>query len=99
MAEYYVCTINRDETAGWMDGCIVWWKPEGKGYTYDLNYAGVFTDEDRAKGYPSNSNCRYIPREIVDAHCRSPRLAWWDKAWMDPIQPILEQLPTGMGAR
>lgn len=79
--QYYVCN-KRDIRAGWMDGCIVWWKAEGNGYTYDLNHAGIFTDEDRAKGYPSEKNgCLYIPKELVDAHTQSPRLAWWDAAY------------------
>jgi hypothetical protein len=84
MPKYYVVSIG-DEHKGWMDNCIVWWRANGEGYTYDLNDAGVYTDEDRARGYPSEKSCRYIPKEIVDAHCRSPRLAWWSDGWKDPI--------------
>jgi hypothetical protein len=74
--QYYVMS-HGDEHTGYMDGCIVWWKPQGKGYTYDLNAAGLFTEANKASGYPSPSHCVYIPKEIVDAHCYSPRLAWW----------------------
>jgi hypothetical protein len=86
---YYVMSLG-DEHKGYMDGCIVWWRPEGRGYTYDLNRAGVFTDEDKAKGYPSLSHCVYIPKEVVDAHCSSPRLAWWSDGWKDPICAALK---------
>ncbi len=77
MSEYYVFTRGRDENSGYMDGCILWWREAGKGYTCDLNDAGVFTDDDRARGYPSPRSCAYVPKEIVDARARSPRLAWW----------------------
>jgi hypothetical protein len=77
--EFYVITRDRDEHGGHMDGCIVWWRPEGKGYTYDLNQAGIFTAADMAKNYPSLDNCLYIPREVVDANPYSPRLAWWSR--------------------
>lgn len=77
MSEYYVFTKKRDEANGWMNGCIVWWCPGGKGYTYDMNRAGVFTDEDRAKGYPSERNCTYVPKELADQLAYSPRLLWW----------------------
>ena len=76
MSEYYVVKKG-DEHKGWMDGCIIWWRESGHGYTYDLNDAGVFTDEDKAANYPPTDGCQYIPKEIVDAHCKSFRLAWW----------------------
>ena len=80
MPEYYVCN-KRDVHNGWMDGCIVWWRAGGHGYTYDLNQAGVFTDADRANHYPpENSGCIYVPKEIVDANSYSPRLAYWSRA-------------------
>ena len=82
--EYYVMSKG-DEHKGWMDGCIVWWRPDGHGYTYDLNHAGIYTDADIKKGYPCPKHCVYIPKEIVDAHCRSPRLAWWSDGFQDPI--------------
>ena len=79
--EYYVFARNRDEHGGFMDGCMVWWRPDGHGYTYDLNFAGIFTDEDRAKRYPPDDTCVYVPREIVDEQCSySPRLAWWSRS-------------------
>lgn len=77
--EYYVFTKKRDETKGWMDNCIVWWRPEGKGYTYDLNYAGVFTEEHIAKRYPPPDICQYVPKDLVDGQTYSPRLAFWSE--------------------
>jgi hypothetical protein len=92
MAEYYVFTKNRDETQGWMDGCIVWWRPEGNGYTYDLNLAGIFTDEHKEKGYPSPDTCQYVPRELVEANSYSPRLAFWGRARTDDALPLFKLL-------
>lgn len=89
--QYYVCSQG-DEHKGWMDGCMVWWRPEGKGYTYDLNFAGLFTDEDRAKNYPPRDACRYIPREIVDANSYAPRLAFWSRSRIHDAGPICEAL-------
>jgi hypothetical protein len=74
--QYYVMSKG-DEHKGWMDNCIIWWAPKGHGYTCDLNLAGLFTEADKAAGYPSPTDCVYIPKEIADAHCYSPRLAWW----------------------
>ena len=81
-AQYYVCNKG-DEHRGWMDGCMVWCRPEGHGYTYDLNFAGVFTDEDRAKSYPPPDTCHYIPKELVDSNSYSPRLAFWSRSRSD----------------
>jgi hypothetical protein len=78
MPEYYVCNKG-DEHSGWMDGCILWWCPQGHGYTYDLNSAGVFTDANKAKDYPPQDYCTYVPKAVVDAASRSPRLAWWNE--------------------
>ena len=58
--------------------CIVWWKAEGHGYTYDLKRAGIFTDEDKAKNYPSVDNCIYVPKEVAEAAAYRPMLLWWD---------------------
>jgi hypothetical protein len=91
MREYYVCNKG-DEHRGWMDGCMVWWRAEGRGYTYDLNFAGVFTDVDRAKSYPPDTTCHYIPKELVDAYSYSPRLAFWSRARLQGGLPICEAL-------
>ena len=97
MAEYYVFTKNRDETTGWMDGCIVWWRPDGHGYTYDLNRAGIFTDEHKAKRYPDPTNCAYVPRELVDGNCYSPRLAFWGRSRDGIALPIFNLQPEAQG--
>ena len=87
-ALYYVCNSD-DLHRGWMDGSIVWWRPEGHGYTYDLNFAGVFTDEHKAKGYPPKS-CLYIPKQIVDANSYTPRLAFWSRSRIGNASPLFE---------
>ncbi len=75
--DYYIFATNRDEHNGWMDGCIVWWRAGGKGYSYDLNDAGLFSEEQRLAGYAEG--CTWVPREIVDANSYSPRLAFWSR--------------------
>jgi hypothetical protein len=89
--QYYVCSKD-DVHRGWMDGCIVWWRAQGHGYTYDLNHAGLFTDEDKANRYPSPVDCLYIPRELVDANSYSPRLAWWSARRTDNALAIFDAL-------
>lgn len=88
MAEYYCCTANRDETVGHMDACVLWWKAEGRGYTTNLNEAGVFTDADIEKKYPHPSRCHYVPKEIVDARATVVRLAWWEDGYRNPITQV-----------
>lgn len=90
--EFYVCCKNRDEHGGWMDGCIVWWKANGHGYTYDLNLAGIFTEADQAKNYPDPIGCRYIPRELVDANSYSPRLAFWSRSRIEGAECLFDVL-------
>jgi hypothetical protein len=89
--QYYVFN-PRDATIGWMDGCIVWWREGGHGYTYDLNDAGIFTEQDREKDYPP-AHFAYVAKEIVDAHTSAPRLAWWVKSYLSCgcIHDALEQ--------
>ena len=82
MTEYYVCN-HGNEHDGWMDGCMVWWRPDGHGYTYDLDQAGIYTDADKEKRYPDPRTRHYIPKELVDANTYSPRLAWWSRGRMD----------------
>ena len=91
MAEYYVCSKG-DEYIGWMDACMVWWRAEGKGYTYDLNAAGIFTDENKERNYPDGRTSHYIPRDLVDANSYSPRLAWWSATRTDTTLPIREAI-------
>ena len=87
--EYYVCSRG-DEHKGWMDGCIVWWRAEGRGYTYDLNFAGIFTEDDKAKHYPDPKTSHFIPREAVDANTYAPRLAWWSAIKRHDARPLCE---------
>ncbi len=88
---YYVCS-DGDEHKGWMDGCMVWWRAEGHGYTYDLNFAGLFTEADRESDYPPRT-AHYVPRELVDANSYSPRLAYWSRP-RDTSRAICEVLRT-----
>ncbi len=91
MSEYYVFN-TKDVKKGWMDGCMVWWRPKGNGYTYDLNHAGIYTDEDRAKGYPpENEECVWVPKELVDENTYSPKLAWWVKSGYPSLKAIMLQ--------
>jgi len=85
VSEYYCCTANRDEHVGHMDGCMLWWKAEGRGYTTNLDEAGIFTETDREKKYPHPERCHYVPREIVDARSKVIRLAWWSCGDRSPI--------------
>jgi hypothetical protein len=89
--QYYVMN-HSDAHRGWMDGCIVWWRAGGHGYTYDLNDAGLFTDADKEKRYPDPELCLYVPKEIVDERSYSPRLAWWSADGRKPLCQAL-QLP------
>lgn len=94
MAEYYVMTKG-DEHSGFMDGCIVWWGPSGRGYTTNLDKAGVYTDEDRASGYPSPETCIYVPKKIVDDNSSTPRLAWWSDMSKRAICEALKRASEG----
>jgi hypothetical protein len=82
--QYYAYNI-RDAREGYMDKCIVWWRAEGRGYTNDLNDAGMFTDADREKNYPPTDRCIYVPVEIAEKVART-----WRGAWHEPIVNAME---------
>jgi transposase-like protein len=88
---YYVMTRG-SETGGLYDGCVVWWKPNCRGYTANLDMAGVYTEDDMLPGSngPSAKTCRYVEKELVDAHCHALRVAWWGDPWKDPILPLVQ---------
>jgi hypothetical protein len=48
----------------------LWWRPEGKGYTYHVDEAGLFTDEEVQKITRSRSTDVPVPREIVETAMR-----------------------------
>lgn len=76
--KFYVVSKG-DEHKGYMDGCVLWWRAGGHGYTNDLNCAGIFTEEDMEAGYPPPQTCHYIRCETVESHTYSPRLAYWSR--------------------
>ena len=57
MALYYI------QFAGEPGDLVLWWKPEGAGYTIDLDAAGVF-DEKRIKHLPRPTDIPW-PTEVA----------------------------------
>lgn len=73
--QYYIYTKDRDERAGFMDHCIVWWRPNAAGYTNDLNEAGIYGDgPDRASR--ERSGVVYVPWEAARAVAKTSTHVW-----------------------
>lgn len=49
---------------------ITWWKPESTGYTFCIDKAGVYSEEE-ARRICSGSLCLAVPKEAVDPLARS----------------------------
>lgn len=76
--QYYVFS-KRHAREGLNSSCILWWMPEGHGYTRDLNKAGKFTEEDRVNGYPDPERCVYVPCEVAQSYAYDEVLVWVDE--------------------
>lgn len=73
-ASGYYAYSYRDRRLGLNDGCIVWWKPNGYGYTNYLEDAGVFDEDFKSKAdYPG---LIFIPVEKVHAAMKTRTYVW-----------------------
>lgn len=91
MSNYYVFS-KHDAHVGYMDKCILWWRESGHGYTYDLKSAGVFTEDDKAKGYPPPSGCVYVPVEVAEAAAVKLLLVWWSSGGYPSLERMLNDV-------
>lgn len=71
---YYI-----QDTRSFVGNAVVWWRPEGKGYTCHLDDAGLFSEEearrierDRSTDKPIRED---IAREAASLHVDAQRLA------------------------
>ncbi len=73
--EGYYLYNKRDQSKGFNDGCIVWWRENGSGYTNFLEDAGVFTEEwKRTNG---NKDFVYVPVAKVHEAMKTRSYAWF----------------------
>ncbi len=71
---YYLYT-KRDRTRGYNDGCIVWWRANGSGYTNFLEDAGVYSEEQKQKN-ASHKELIYVPVAVVHTAMKTRSYAW-----------------------
>ncbi len=74
-AEGYYLYSKRDKSRGFNDGCIVWWRPNGAGYTNFLEDAGVYTEEQKQKD-ARHKDLVYVPVAKVHAAMKTRSYAW-----------------------
>jgi len=59
---YYIrCCISHEEY------CLLWWKPESNGYTFDLDKAGLYTAEKAAEIQGNRDTDIPIAQSIAEA--------------------------------
>lgn len=58
------------DTRSFSGNCVIWWRPDGKGYTTDLSDAGLYTAERVARMRPTD---KPWPRDLIDGLAR-PRV-------------------------
>jgi len=76
-SEGYYVYKNRDAKTGWNDGCIVFWRAGGSGYSNYLEDAGIFTNEDKAKGYPpSTDEFVWVPVSVAREAMKTRSYLW-----------------------
>jgi len=52
------------DTRQYVGNCCLWWCPAGKGYTTQINEAGLFTEEECKRMRPTD---KPWPRHVVEA--------------------------------
>jgi hypothetical protein len=71
---YYIFNM-RDITKGWNDGCIVWWKANGNGYTNYIEDAGIFEEWVKEK-YKGSPELMFVPVEVVTNIKKTRSYVW-----------------------
>jgi hypothetical protein len=74
VGEYYVYNPS-DAVKGWNDGCIVWWREGGHGYSNYMEDAGVFTEADYGSNYPPRDHV-WVPAEIARKYAKTRTYCW-----------------------
>jgi hypothetical protein len=59
-AEYYI-----QDTRSYVGNAVVWWRPEGKGYTTNIDEAGLFTRKKAALIQANRATDKAWPEEAV----------------------------------
>lgn len=72
---YYVYN-RRDARIGLNDGCIVWWKHDGRGYTNHLENAGVFDEEFKQRSNRHAPDIVFVPVEEVHRKMQTRTYVW-----------------------
>jgi len=70
--KFYIYSISHSPA----NGCALWWRPLCKGYTTDLNCAGVYTAEyvhANPDYYDNGVSTAAIPCELADAKAETQR--------------------------
>ncbi len=74
----YLLYNKRDGRAGWMNACIVWWKPDGCGYTYSIDHAGRFTERAAKRLVGSGEDLMMVPEDVARAARKTVAIAYLD---------------------
>ena len=82
MTEYYiVCLTERSQ-----EGSALFWKPEGKGYTSNVNLAGLFTKEEaeeiETKTHKENVA---IPKDKLESYFTVYPIAGFDSQTLNKL--------------
>lgn len=55
------------DTRQYVGNCVLWWAHERKGYTTEIDKAGVFTEEEAHEITRNRKTDRAWPKDVVDA--------------------------------
>lgn len=103
--EKYLLFNIRDVTVGYNDKCILWWRPESKGYTTAVELAGRYTQDEARSICGSDSSkrgVRMVRESVALAASQTHTYCWIDdllpKDREVNLKRMVEIEPTG-GAR
>lgn len=80
---YYI-----QDTRSFHGNAVVWWAPEGKGYTSHLDVAGLWTEDEARKIELNRTTDRAIPEDVArgaaSLHVDAQRLPSHVGSWLPP---------------
>lgn len=62
------------QTEGYVGNAMIWWRPEHRGYTPNINEAGKYSTDEAMKICENSDKSRAWPCEYIDSHPTAKKL-------------------------
>ncbi len=91
--KFLIFNYDRDRTRGYNDGCVLWWGPNGGGYSNFIEGAGRFTVEQAVSiCQGSRGQLRMVSERDVMAVAKSRTYCWIQDLPKESYAPVPEKV-------